>query len=358
MRESDSIPPRAWPLRARRLLPVLLAAGLALPFAAGRGQDRPTVQTVPPKGETQKKMHRLYVPRAKMKTRVSGLTAPMPKPPLTPSPSFKARLPGVKRLADHWRRVAYVPTAGGQIHQALRAPRETLTFRPRIRGDVWTPIGAGIQDADRRYHQGGRIRGLAYAFDNDVGHDVLWAGASSGGLWKSVTGPLGSWRPMSDSLPGSPSVGAFLVHAGDSRRILIGTGDFCRYTGDGMYLTTDGGATWVNTPLEGTPFVFYRILADRMDATGDTVLACGSDGPVDGGGVWKSADFGRTWRRVLRAQVTDLAQDPSAPAFWWAAVRGQGVYESWDGGESFHLIGGTGGSGLTTPIGRIYLRRD
>jgi hypothetical protein len=339
------------------LFPVFFCVALALRSAAGGGQAQSSVQTVAPHVQVQKKMHRLFVPRTKI--RLQGLRAAgraqTRQSPLPPSTSFKPRLPQVKRLTDHWRRVAYVPTAGERIRQALRAPRESEMFRPRIRGDIWTPVGSGIHDADRRYHQGGRVRTMAYGFDNDVGHDVLWVGASSGGLWKSIAGPLGSWRPMSDSLPGSPSVGAFLVHAGDSRRILIGTGDYGRYPGNGMFRTADGGANWSEIPLAGSPLIFYRILADRMDRTGDTVLACGSDGPAGAGGVWKSVDFGQTWRRVLSAQVTDLAQDPSSPGYWWAAARERGIYESRDGGESFHLISGTGGTGLTTPIGRISI---
>jgi photosystem II stability/assembly factor-like uncharacterized protein len=340
----------------RALIPALLCAILALQSAPGAWQAQPSVQLVSPQIQVRKKMHRLFVPRAKM--RPQGSLAPVPQekrqPALTPAPAFKRVLLQVKRMTDHWRRVAYVPLAGDRIGQALRVPVEGTLARPRIAGDVWTQVGFGIHDSDRRYHQGGRIRTLAYGFDNGFGHDVLWVGASSGGLWKSIPGPLGSWKPMSDTLPGSPSVGAFLVHAGDSNRILIGTGDYCRYAGNGMFRTADGGATWVNVPLGGTPGIFYRILADRSDPAGDTVLACGSDGP-EGGGVWKSRDFGQTWRRVLNEQVTDLAEDPSSPGFWWAAAREKGIFESWDGGESFHLIGGTGGGGLTFPIGRISI---
>ncbi len=336
---------------------MLLCVALAASSVPGGGQIKASVQTISAKNQVQKKMHRLYVPRDKMRFRTGVPSAPMKvkEQPLTPSSSFKARLPQVKRLINHWKWIGFTSAPGDRIRQALRAPRENSLLRPKIPGDSWTPIGAGIHAADPRHHQGGRIRSMAYAFDNDVGHDVLWAGSSSGGLWKSVAGPLGSWRPMSDSLPGSPSVGAFLVHEGDSRRILIGTGDYNRYSGNGMFRTEDGGRIWVDAPLDGTPLIFYRILADKADRTGNTVLACGSDGPPGSGGVWKSTDFGRTWRRVLSAQVTDLAQDSTAPAFWWAAVRGDGIYESRDGGDSFHLIGGTGGSGLTKPIGRMSI---
>ncbi len=332
----------------------LAFAGLLV--SEGR-QAKPTIQAVAPQKQVQKKMHRLYVPRDKMKFPAGRPAVPMKvkQRPLTPSSSFRALLPHVKRLQDHWKRIAFIPVPEERIRQALRAPRESPALRPRIPGDVWTPIGAGITASDIKRHMGGRVRSLAYAFDNDVGHEVLWAGTSSGGLWKSVAGPLGSWRPMSDSLPGSPSVGAFLVHDGDSRRILIGTGDYGRYSGNGMFRTEDGGRTWSGVPLDGSPHVIYRVLADRADRTGDTVLACGSDGPAGAGGVWKSSDFGRTWRRVLQAQVTDLVQDPLTPAFWWAAAREDGIYETRDGGESFRLIGGTGGSGLTKPIGRMSI---
>lgn len=316
---------------------------------AGPGQVQKKVLTV------QRKMHRLYVPRDKIRPAAQAARiAAKPVAALPLAARLRAKLPEVKRLHDHWRRLALGTAPVDRVRQSLRTRDEESLARPKMRNDRWFEVPGGISDPIERRHRGGRVRCLAYARDNAVGRDVLWIGTSGGGLWKSVAGPIGSWQPMSDNLPGSPSVGAFLVHGGDSNRILIGTGDYGRYGGTGLYRTTDGGETWTAVALDRNPATFFRIVADAADGRGDTVLACGEDG-AGSGGIWRSEDFGGTATRVFTGKVTDLAQDPITASNWWAAVAGQGIFESTDGGRSFHAIGGNGGTGLTFPIGRMAL---
>jgi len=333
----------------------LVCSTWGLSATLANGQKRQAAQA-PPTKASSRQMHRLYVPREKLRAAgVKPLTQlKQPMPPLPQAAGIEPKLVKARQLRDHWRRVAFGPAPASRSFQALRIPGERTLRRLKSGGDEWTPVGSGIRDADRSHHRAGRIRSLAYGYDSAIGHEVLWVGASSGGLWKSIAGPYGSWQSMSDRLPGSPSVGAFLVHSGDSNRILVGTGDYARYPGDGLYRTSDGGATWTRAALDPTPEVFFRVLADASDRTGDTVLACGSRG-LGSGGIWRSTDFGRSWTRVFDGPVTDLRQDPVSTAFWWAAVPGQGILESSDFGRSFHLIGGTGGTGLTFPIDRMSI---
>src|SRR5262249_31157522 len=90
----------------------------------------------------------------------------------------------------------------------------------------------------------------------------------------------------------------------------------------------------------------WRIAADRSDATGDTVLAASSVG------IWRSTDFGLTSSRTLKGEeATDLLQDPSHAATWYAGVKGMGVLYSTDGGLDWCPLG----SGIAAPIRRISL---
>src|SRR5262249_53783178 len=142
----------------------------------------------------------------------------------------------------------------------------------------WEQIGSGDYNPDGVHHQAGRIRQATYAYDNAQGFTTLWLGATGGGVWRGVLlGIFGvAFVPVSDNLPGSPSVGAFLVQPGNSNNILIGTGDSYRSPGTGLYKTTAGGAIWneVN-PSDGTawPSAFQKILIDLNDSTNQTVLA-------------------------------------------------------------------------------------
>jgi hypothetical protein len=212
----------------------------------------------------------------------------------------------------------------------------------------WEQMGAGIEDRDGVHHKAGRIRQAQYAFDHSQGMRVLYLGSSSGGLWKAVfAGFFALWVPISDTLPGSPSVGAFAVHPSDSNKMLIGSGDSYRYGGTGMYRTTNGGSTWTLSSLAPIPGAFYKIIIDRGNP--DIVIASGDYG------LWRSTDFGITWTRVYTGGTTDLVQDPVYHNYWYAGAPGIGVLESSDSGLTFHPIGGNGGNGITDPVGRISL---
>jgi len=210
----------------------------------------------------------------------------------------------------------------------------------------WSQIGSGIWNKDGVHFKTGRIRQASYAYDNAQGSTTLWLGATAGGLWKAVNiifvGVV--FVPVSDTLPGSPSVGAFLIQPGNSNNILIGSGDLYRnYSGTGMYKTTDGGATWHSvSPSDGTfwPESFQKILIDVNDSSNQTVIAQGDSG------IWRSTDFGDSWSRVYNGKVTDLVQDTNNPWIWYAGAPEIGVLRSTTHGQSFAPIG----TGILAPL--------
>ena len=76
--------------------------------------------------------------------------------------------------------------------------------------------------------------------------NTYYAGAASGGLWKSTDGGI-HWSPVFDSQPVS-SVGALAVAPSDPNVVYAGTGEpFTRShisAGWGMFRSTDAGKTW------------------------------------------------------------------------------------------------------------------
>lgn len=298
---------------------------------------------------------------------LGGLPGARPAPADEPDPEAEWS-EDLHRHSESWERRPAADELAQRIEQALALPGErrpadalaTAESAPTtegvVPGNTWSQIGSGIAGPPLWANRAGRVRQLAYEFDDAQGFVTLWAGSSGGGLWKRILF-LGTpvWIPVSASLPGSPSVGAFWVDPLDSNHILIGTGDYGRYAGSGLYSTADGGATWARIDLpDPEPGAFFKILPSWSNS--NTLLAATEQG------IFRSVTRGLSWTRVANVVATDLVQDRGDAAFWFAGVWNGGVYESGDFGQSFHgpiQLRGTGPCAAipTTngPIGRVSI---
>ncbi len=218
---------------------------------------------------------------------------------------------------------------------------------------------------------GGRLTAVAVD-PHDAGH--VWAGAAAGGVLESTDGGV-SWSAVFDDQPLLP-VGAIAAHPADSSIVYVGTGEAngggYSYDGDGVYRTTDGGASWQPMGLDQTRRI-GRIAIDPLNPQRIFVAAAGGVYVPDSHrGVYRSLDGGATWAKVLfvapTAGAIDLAIDPanpdrvyaaiwehySTPFQWVAGGTHSGIWQSLDGGETWSRLAG----GLPEPapsIGRIGL---
>jgi photosystem II stability/assembly factor-like uncharacterized protein len=126
--------------------------------------------------------------------------------------------------------------------------------------------------------------------------------------------------------------------------------------GDGVYLSTDGGASWENKGLRNSEHI-GKILVDPRDSN---IIFVAAEGPLwaAGGdrGLYRSADGGTTWKRVLEIDpdtgVTDVEFDPSNPDVLYAAAYqrrrhvwsllaggpNSGIYKSTDNGTTWKQV--------------------
>jgi hypothetical protein len=85
---------------------------------------------------------------------------------------------------------------------------------------------------------------------------VYYAGAASGGVWKSTDGGA-TWKPTFDSQP-SQAIGALAVSQSNPNIVWAGTGEGWAVRdmdmmGDGIYKSTDAGETWTNVGSRKRP---------------------------------------------------------------------------------------------------------
>ncbi len=218
--------------------------------------------------------------------------------------------------------------------------------------------------------QGNRVVAVAGVPGN---LNILFAGAASGGVWKTTDGGV-HWDPIFDSQD-VQSIGALAVAPSDPNVVWAGTGEpFIRGNisiGNGVYRSTDGGKTWNHMGLERTGRI-AKIIIDPRNADVVYAAALGTCyGPQQERGVYRTQDGGKTWQRVLfvdeNTGAADMVMDPKNPSIlftgmWQVLIRpwdldsggpGSGIYASRDGGTTWtHLTG----HGLPdSPVGRIAL---
>ncbi len=169
----------------------------------------------------------------------------------------------------------------------------------------------------------GRISDLAV---NPEDPDNWYVAVASGGVWKTTNGGV-SWTPLFDD-QGSYSIGTVTLDPNDPMVVWVGTGENNSQRsvgyGDGVYKSTDGGASWENVGLPESEHI-ARIVVDPRNSD---VVYVASQGPLwrSGGdrGLYKTTDGGESWQRVLHISdetgVTDLLMDPRNPDVLYAAA--------------------------------------
>ncbi len=204
--------------------------------------------------------------------------------------------------------------------------------------------------------------------------NVFYVGVVNGGVWKTTDFGR-TWNPIFDEAT-TGSIGAIAVAPSNPSVIYVGSGEGLQRpdlsVGDGIYKSTDAGATWTHLGLRDGQQI-PQIAVDPRDPDKLFVAVLGHPyGPNAERGLFKSTDGGRTFQKVLykdeNTGAVDVVLDPANPdvvyAVLWEARQGpwengqfsgpgSGLFKSTDGGGTWKRVG----SGLPTyeqdGLGRI-----
>lgn len=211
------------------------------------------------------------------------------------------------------------------------------------RGDAVLSMPSGPQSVskvDAKLFQALRYRSIGPARGGRVtavaGHrrqpHTFYMGATGGGVWKSTDAGQ-SWQNVSDGFFETASIGAIAVAESDPNVIYVGTGSAAIRSnviqGKGVYKSTDAGKTWTHIGLREVGQI-GSVKVDPRDANVAFVAALGQPfGANAERGVFRTKDGGKSWQKVLfindRTGVVSLAMNPANPselyAGSWQAVR-------------------------------------
>jgi hypothetical protein len=232
----------------------------------------------------------------------------------------------------------------------LLAAQQAAATATEVRGLVdpnWHLVGPS--------NVGGRVTDIA---PDPTSAGTVYVGVSTAGVWKSTD----AGQHMTNTWPNDfvQSIGAVTVAPNGD--VWVGTGEVnpgggsLSYTGNGLYRSTNGGATWSRVP--GWPEGATTIGAVRFNPLNPNIVYVAAAGSLfaPGGvrGLYKSVDYGTSFSRVLAgvndfSGATDIAMDPVNPdklfvPFWdhhrEALCRcytgpGTGIYLTTNGGAAW-----------------------
>jgi len=214
--------------------------------------------------------------------------------------------------------------------ERLQEAREAVSAQMRrdehgkaaISGITWVERGPS--------NVGGRTRVILFDA-NDASKKTVFAGSVAGGLWKTtnIFADEIQWTAINDFF-GNMAITALAQDPTDADVMYFGTGEGYfnsdAIRGDGIWKSTDGGATW--SQLGATTGTNYDYITKIIvDGSGNVIVGTKSQ-YINNGGVYRSTNGGTSFTEVLERYTASAAAEYDRCADVEMAADGKTFYAS------------------------------
>lgn len=199
---------------------------------------------------------------------------------------------------------------------------------------------------------------------------TFYMGTTGGGVWKTEDNGQ-HWKNISDGFFKTGTVGAIAVSESDPNIVVVGMGEHAARgvmtsMGDGVYKSTDAGATWKHIGLDNSRHIANIEIHPTNPEIFYVAVQGAQFGPSKERGIYRTVDGGLNWEKVLYVEATtgaaSLSMDSNNPRILYAAMwehqrkpwqmqsggPSSGLYKSTDGGDQWTLME----EGLPHPMGK------
>lgn len=286
-------------------------------------------------------------------------------------PSGKAKFPTIQQVKDdynnYWNNIPLEKRRGwkqykrwewfwetrtllnGEFPDLMKIHREAETFRSsfkkdKVQANKWSLIGPGVVPDSYGVRDQGLGRVNIVRIDPNE-QNIIWAGAASGGVWKSVNGGA-SWEnfPFTEFM--SLGVSDIAIAPSNTNIVYVATGDLDGVNhipntpfSIGVIKTLDGGRSWKVTNL-----AFYlnegRLIGKLLvhPENPNIVIA------TTNSGIYKTTDGGDTWSgKFSESPMRDMEFMPGNPNIVYATTYtmyagSNSIYKSSDEGDTWKRV--------------------
>lgn len=219
---------------------------------------------------------------------------------------------------------------GNKLYSEMQAFRRKYPS-PKNGENTWSPLSLLKYDnVDGHWSPGvGRMDRVMVDPQNS---NIIYAGAPTGGLWKSINGGV-TWETKTDHLP-SIGISGIAIDPNNSSIVYISTGDSdgAKTYSSGVYKSTDGGDTWMTTGLtysipeniQGKNLISHPTISGTLFFTSSL-------------GIYRTINGGASWTQIISGAFDDIEFKPGDPTVIYA-TQNDAFYRSVNSGDSFSKV--------------------